>query len=207
MKTVISSSTKEATRKRRWQQRLYILAPFFLLLVCLGFINFVPGRLTAVPTTPSQPEDGTIPEVTAVLAVPAPTATIPPTPTLIPTATLPPDAAIELLGPPDGSSFRRLDTVSFYADWPVALVEPQQLAVYVRFDDQPPILLGTLDEPNIGQRYRWQLNVAEMANTTALRAEGEVEAAVSLSWWVQLQTDSNTPPVLTSPTRQVTMLP
>lgn len=143
------------------------------------------------------------PEVTAVLAVLAPTATIPPTPTLIPTATLPPDAAIGLLGPPDGSSFRRLDTVSFYADWPVALVEPQQLAIYVRFDDQPPILLGTLDEPNIGQRYRWQLNVSEIANTPALKAE----AAVSLSWWVQLQTDNNTPPILTSPTRQVTVLP
>jgi hypothetical protein len=196
----MGSSTKETTGNRRWQQVLYILAPFFLLLVCLGFINFVPGRLTAVPTTP---EDATAPEVTAVLAVSAPTATIPPTPTLIPTATLPPDAAIELLGPPDGSSFRRLDTVSFYADWPVALVEPQQLAVYVRFDDQMPILLGTLDEPNIGQRYRWQLNVGEMANTPAL---SEVEAAISLSWWVQLQTSSDSSPRLTSSIRQVTLL-
>jgi hypothetical protein len=203
----MGSSAKETTGNRRWQQVLYILAPFFLLLVCLGFINFVPGLLTAVPTTPPQPEDGITPEVTAVLAVPAPTVTIPPTPTLIPTATLPPDAAIELLGPPDGSSFRRLDTVSFYADWPVALVESQQLAVYVRFDDQTPILLGTLDEPNIGQRYRWQLNVGEMANTPALRAEGEVEAAVSLSWWVQLQTSNDSSPRLTSSIRQVTLLP
>jgi hypothetical protein len=90
----------------------------------------------------------------------------------------------------------------------VALVEPQQLAVYVRFEDQTPILLGTLDEPNIGQRYRWQLNVGEMANTPVLSvAEGEVKAAVSLSWWVQLQTSSDSSPRLTSSIRQVTLLP
>lgn len=196
-------ATEGTARIRRWQQVLYVLAPFFLLLVCFGFINFVPGRLTAVPTPSlpsSPPANETAVEVTAVNPAAdtafLPTATIPPVPTLIPTATLPPDAVIELLGPPAGSSFRRNDTISLYANWPIPLTESQQLAAYVRFDGQPPILLGTLEEPNTGQRYRWQMNIGEMADT-----------AVSLEWWVQLQTSSGGTPLLTSTSRPVTLLP
>ncbi len=188
--------TEGTAKPRRWQQVLYILAPFFLLLVCLGFINFVPGRFTAVPTTPSpQPENERGTAVSPATINPLPTVTLPPTPTLVPTVTLPPDAVIELLGPPASSSFRRSDTISFYANWPLPLTESQQLAAYIRIDNQP-ILLGTLEEPNIGQLYRWQMNIGEMAET-----------AVSLEWWVQLQTGSNTPPLLTSTSRPVTLLP
>ena len=198
----MGTDVDEAAGNRRWQQVLYVLVPFFFLLTCLGFLNFFPRITTAVPTPSPEPEDGLLADATAVSPTTAPnhlpTATITPvpTPTLIPTMTLSPEAAIDLLGPPDGSRFRQLDTISFYADWPAALVEPQQLALYVRFEDQPPILLGTLDEPNIGQRYRWQMNMGEMAST-----------AVSLEWWVQLQTSSDVPPLLTSPTRQVSLLP
>jgi hypothetical protein len=192
--------TERIAQPRRWQQVLYILAPFFLLLVCLGFINFVPGRLTAVPTPSPQSEKERLQETavsTATTITSAlPTATTPPTPTRIPTATLPPDAVIDLLGPPAGSNFRRNDTISFYADWPLPLAESQQLAAYIRLDAQPPILLGILDEPNSGQYYRWHMNIGEMAQT-----------AVSLEWWIQLQTDSSTPPLRTSATRSVTLLP
>jgi hypothetical protein len=194
--------TEETAKPRRWQQVLYILAPLFLLLVCLGFINFVPGRFTAVLTpSPPYPENETA-SSTAVSPTPAanslPIATLSPTPapTLIPTATLPPDAVIDLHGPPANSSFRRDDTISFYANWPLPLTESQQLAAYIRIEDQPPILLGTLEEPNIGRLYRWQMNVGDIAET-----------AVSLEWWVQLQTGSSTPPILTSPSRSVTLLP
>jgi hypothetical protein len=190
--------TEGTVQLRRWQQVLYILAPFFLLLVCLGFINLVPGRFTAVPTTPSPQPDNE--RVTAVSPAAAPnslpTVTLPPTSTLIPTATLPPDAVIELLGPPAASSFRRSDTISFYANWPLPLTDSQQLAAYIRIDDQPMILLDTLEESNIGRLYRWQINIGAMAET-----------AVSLEWWVQLQTGSNTPPLLTSASRSVTILP
>jgi hypothetical protein len=109
---------------------------------------------------------------------------------------LPPDAVIELLGPPAASSFRRSDTISFYANWPLPLTDSQQLAAYIRIDDQPMILLDTLEESNIGRLYRWQINIGAMAET-----------AVSLEWWVQLQTGSNTPPLLTSASRSVTILP
>lgn len=196
----MSTEIEETARTRRWQQLLYVLAPFFLLLVCLGFINFIPGRLTAVPTASPQSKNEVTGDVTAVSPTPdtnpLPAATLPPTPTVIPTATLPPDAAITLLGPPIGSSFRRNDTISFYADWPFPLTESQQLAAYVRFNDQPATLLGALDEPNTGQRYRWQMNVREMTDT-----------AVSFEWWVQLQTSSDATPLLTSPYRTVTLLP
>lgn len=190
--------TEGTAKPRRWQQVLYILAPFFLLLVCLGFINFVPGRFTAVPTPPSpQPQNERVTAVSPTTATHSlPIVTLPPTPTLIPTATLPPDAGIDLLGPPAGSSFRRSDTISFYANWPLPLTDSQELAAYIRIEDQPIILLGTLEEPNIGQLYRWQMNIGEMAET-----------AVSLEWWVQLQTGSNTPPLLTSASRSVTILP
>ena len=191
---------EEPVEKRRWQQIVYILAPFFLLLICLGFINFVPRRLAAGVTTVLPAESELAAAETAVPPTitnpPQPTSTPSPTPTLIPTATLPPDAAINLLGPPDDSRFRQLDTISFYADWPLALAESQQLAAYVRFDDQSPILLGTLEKPNIGQRYRWQINIGEMVAT-----------AVSLEWWIQLQTNGDTSPILISPTRQITLLP
>ncbi|MCB9422180.1 MAG: hypothetical protein H6667_20425 [Ardenticatenaceae bacterium] len=184
-------------KKLRWKETAYIVAPFFLLVACLAFINFVPGRLTAVSTPSPQPENSIVVEtaVSSATAIP-PTSTIPPTPTLIPTATLPPDAEILLLGPPSGSSFRQNDTISFYANWPLPLIEPQQLAAYVQLDDQPVISLGELAEPNTGLCYRWQLNMSEITDT-----------AVTLSWWVQLQPDSNSPPLLTSPTRQVTLLP
>lgn len=188
--------TEGTAKPHRWQQVLYILAPFFLLLVCLGFINFVPDRLTAVPTPTlqSKTQETTVSPATATNTLP--TATIPSTPTVIPTATLPPDAVIELLGPPAGSSFRRSDTISFYADWPLPLTGSQQLAAYIRIDGQSPILLGTLEEPNVGQRYRWQMNIGEM-----------VETAVTLEWWVQLQADTGLPPLLSSTSRQVTVLP
>ena len=197
-----TTETEKTARTHSWQQLLYVLAPFFLLLVCLGFINFIPGRLTAVPTASPQSKNAAAGEPTTVSPTPdsasdaLPAATIPPTSTIIPTATLPPDAAIALLGPPVGSSFQRNDTISFYVDWPFPLTESQQLAAYVRFNDQPATLLGVLDEPNTGQRYRWQMNVREMTDT-----------AVSFEWWVQLQTSSDAAPLLTSPSRTVTLLP
>jgi hypothetical protein len=187
--------TEEGAKPRRWQQVLYILAPFFLLLVCLGLINVVPNLFTAVSTATPQPERATTGE-TAIATNVASTATLSPTPTPVPTATLPPNTVIELLGPPPDSGFRRSDTISFYADWPLPLTESQQLAAYVRFDGQAPILLSILEEPNVGQRYRWQMDVGEI-----------VETAVSLEWWVQLQTDNNAPPLLSSTPRQVTILP
>ena len=190
---------EENAKTPRWQQVLYFLAPFFLLSACFGLINFIPAKLTAVTT--ATPQSGN--ETTLVTAI-SPTSTpdsfsiaaISPTPATIPTATLPPDAVIELLGPPAGSSFRRNDTISFFADWSSPLTESQQLAAYIRINDQPPILLGVLEEPNIGQRYRWQTNIGEVAGT-----------AVSLEWWVQLQTSRTASPLLTSASRPVTLLP
>lgn len=189
-----------ANERPRWQQVVYILAPFFLLLAFLGLINFVPRA----DFTNQQPDVvvETDEAVTAVTIPPQsptsqPTATTSPTPTIIPTPTLPPNAAINLLGPPDNSPFRKSDTITLYADWTLPLTEPQHLAAYIRIDEDTPILIGTLDEPNAGQVYRWQIDLSAFDFATA----------VNLKWWLQLQTSETTPPLLTSPVRQVTLLP
>jgi hypothetical protein len=190
----------KTNERPRWQQVVYILAPFFLLLACLGLINFVPRTASSTP----QPEvivvkDGEVTAVSTTTSLPTtqPTATMSPTPTTVPIPTLPPDATINLLGPPDNSAFRKSDTITLYADWTLPLEETQHLAAYIRFDKNPPIQIETLDEPNAGQIYRWQLDLSAFNFTET----------TNLQWWLQLQTSDDTPPLLVSPARQVTLLP
>jgi hypothetical protein len=185
----------------RWQQTLYIIAPFFLLLIFLGLINFVPRRTTEpVPTRQitGQAAQTAATAVPTNISSPQPTSSSTPTPepTITPTPTLPPDAAITLLGPPADGHFRRSDTISFYGEWPLELVDGQVLAAYLRFDDGSPISLGQLVEPNLGKQYRWQVKMSDLDDT-----------AVSFQWWIQLQTETSNTPLLTSPLRDGTLLP
>jgi hypothetical protein len=194
------------TRWQRLKQKIYIVTPLFLLIFCLGLINFVPrwmgdrepAESTASPVL-SVSDDGRAPATTAVPIL-SPSTTPPPTMTPSPTPypTLPAGAAITLLGPPHDGRFRAQDTISFYWDWPVPLLDDQFLAVYVRQDGQD-IQLGTLDEPNLGQRYRIQV----AGQTIATAAETN-----SVQWLVRLQSAAQSQTsLMESETRTLTIMP
>ncbi len=168
---------------------IYIVTPLFLLILCLALINFFPllvGDSTASPVseggslqTETETETVTKASEAAATAVP-PTPTLQPAPT--PTNPLPPNAAISLLGPPDDSLFL-LDSannvVSFYWAWPQTLSEDQRLVLYIRVGEQDTPL-GALEEPNMGNAYRWQEDMTAFMDT-----------AVPIQWLVKLQTVSD----------------
>lgn len=188
----------------RW---VYILAPFFILLLCLGLINFVPGWLVAVATPPTFSEQSVTEvrearsEATAVpptaFSAPSATATATETsaPTIVPTPTLPPDMIITLIGPPDNSSFRAVDTVSFYGHWPAELVDDQQMVLYIRLDGEE-IPLDVLAEPNMGLAYRWLLNMGDLGET-----------AVAVEWFIRLQSNTTGTILRESEIRTLQILP
>lgn len=177
------------SKRTRIKQLLYIVTPLFSLVLCVVLINFpfeLIGDSTASSATPGkQPQTEAETETLILMATPA--TAVSPTSTAIlptPTAPLPPDAAIVLLGPPADSLFRLDDAVSFYSAWPVTLPDDQRLVVYIRSDGQD-MPLGELEEPNMGNAYRWQENIADF-----------VETAVSIQWLVKLQTTSDPPLIL-----------
>ncbi len=188
------------TQFEKRKQVIYILAPLFLTIACLVFINITPRWLAA--ETPTSAAITTNPQSTTAAVEPAemaasstPTSAPIMTPTPPPLPTLPPGAVIELLGPPSGSSFRLVGTISFYWRWPAPLSEGQSLGIYVRLNGQE-LLLGQLDEPNVGQDYRWQVDVGTLTET-----------AVSGQWFVRLQLPNEVNNLLESDPRIFNILP
>lgn len=163
-------------RVGRKQRLLYILAPLFLLIVCLGTINLTPALILVAGADQAAPVAtaalATITPVENAITTPssrfkqepgaAPTLLPTPTPTMAPA---PLGAEIQLLGPPSGSTFRIGDTLSFYWQWPAPLAEDQSLAVYLLVQNQE-YLLGRLGEPNVGQSYRLHVPIDDSMGAT-----------------------------------------
>ena len=192
----------EPTRvKRKW---LYIVAPFCWLLLCLGSLNIValwrarpskplPVTATAVPIPVLLPT-ATSPASDPISNVTRPTAVMIPSPTTTPYT--PPlysaDENIHLLGPPPGSTFAHT-TISFYWQWSLPLTEDQHFKVYL-FTEEQTILLGTLDEPNVGDSYRLQVALEDVKLT-----------ADTIHWLVQLETTQLDQPLRVSEGRSLTI--
>jgi hypothetical protein len=123
--------TEPAPNSPHWR---YIVAPFCLLLLCLGTINIAnwlgsqpitvtAEATTAVTTSAASPATAT----TAVTLTPIPA-------TATPTATRysPPvyNASIRLLGPPNGAQFEATGQLSFYWQWTLPMAEYEYFKDY-----------------------------------------------------------------------------
>ena len=191
---------------RKW---LYVAAPFCWLLLCLGTINVaawmratqaaepLPVMITAVPTPiipPPPTESGS--KHISTMAQLTTTAIISPSPSLTPYA--PPfydaNEHIQLLGPPPGSTFAQTAKISFYWQWPLPLTQDQYFNIYL-FTEGETILLGTIDEPNVGEGYRLSVALEDVAIT-----------ADTAYWFVQLETTQGEQPLRVSETRFLTIL-
>lgn len=99
------------------------------------------------------------------------------TPITTPTAE-PPPATLAwspmLLGPPPDSLFGLGDELTFYWTWPELLAEGQQFALYLQ-SAQGDVLVGSVDEPNLGPAYQLTATVDERA------------AAGDYTWVVRLE--------------------
>ena len=102
------------------------------------------------------------------------------------------DENIHLLGPPPGSTFAHT-TISFYWQWSLPLTEDQHFKVYL-FTEEQTILLGTLDEPNVGDSYRLQVALEDVKLT-----------ADTIHWLVQLETTQLDQPLRVSEGRSLTI--
>ncbi|MBK8985578.1 MAG: hypothetical protein IPM39_05785 [Chloroflexi bacterium] len=195
----MTQTTSQEPNLSKVQRVIYTIMPLFLLLLCLGVINFVSdepaaemaalvtGGETAVPLTPIPAASATPPPATTT-----PTVTPTPTPTALPT--LPPEAAITLLGPPDGSVFSAATALSLYWAWPYPLREDQFFAIYLAGSGDER-RLGELLEPNLGDNYYWQLRPSDL---TGLGAD--------LTWQIRLESTLLPAPQLTSGTRTIRLL-
>ena len=194
---------KSILRKR---QQLYILAPFLLLVFCLGSLNVGHWLIsrpleTEVMVTTAVPYTTRTPILSLTNPPPTTTAVLPtitPTPQPLPTLYTPPiysdDTIIQLLGPPTDSTFAAEATVSFYWQWPLALSEDQFFAVTLLTEDGVQIV-GTVHEPNVGDHYRLHMRLEDVGRT-----------AVSLQWQVTLSTTFTPQPLRTSETRSLQIL-
>lgn len=179
---------------------IYVLAPLFLLILCLGVINLGPrlidtaDRVSSAPTpTTTTPATAVNPTTTA-LPTPTPTPTQVPTPVATAPPTLPPDTAVQLLGPPPESAFPINDKISFYWHWSQPLAEEQRFALYLLVDDQE-LLLGTVDEPNLGAGFRLSASPGDFVETTG-----------TIQWQVRLESELSERPLAESKVRSIALV-
>lgn len=194
------------TRVGRKQQLLYIVAPVFLLLICLGTINLAPALVRVTGTNPSI-QAAEVASATSIGADASPVAALypperkpvatrslwpSPTPYIVPT--VPPGAEIYLFGPPSNGAFTVGDTISFYWQWRLPLAEDQSLTVYLLTEDQE-LFLGRLAEPNVGTSYRLQVSTRDLAKT-----------ADTIRWQVRLESQYVEESLLASEIRPLRLL-
>ncbi|MBP6469527.1 MAG: hypothetical protein KBE23_15705 [Chloroflexi bacterium] len=192
-------SSRELTL-RKVKRIIYTIMPLALLLLCLGMINLLPTRPTtetnaggaegetAVAANTSSAALATLPPPTAT-----PTATPLPSPTPLPT--LPPEAAINLLGPPNGSVLSAAAPLSLYWTWPYPLRDDTAFAIYLTASGVEQ-KLGALGEPNLGDySYYWQIQPADLAGLSA-----------DLTWQIRLESTLAPTPLLSSETRTVQLI-
>lgn len=115
-----------------------------------------------------------------------------PTPTVEPTPI--PAIAIELLGPPPGSAFRREDTVTFYWTSPQAAVADLRFVLYLQSSDGR-VALGTVRHENLGAAYQLPVEL-----------EAGMEGASDYSWVVVLEDEASGAIIGTSELRPISIL-
>lgn len=183
----------------RWQQIIYIVTPFFLLL--FGLITFnVLTRDDAVVVAGAE---------TAVFQptpTPIATSTMTPIPTPVPTSRPPTatpynapvydaETAVVLLGPPDETLLRLQDLAVFYWDWPLPLSDDQQFTLYIQHDGQTTAI-ASLNEPNLGTTYRATLHLNDL-----------LTEATTIQWQIRLESSFADAPLTASEIRTITVLP
>ena len=195
-------SKPTSTRRRT----IYTFAPLLLLIACLVSINFVnwwtqqaapiskTGLETAV-TTPITNEtianQPTIPPTATADSSPALTTT----PSAIPynPPTFPPDTRIVLLGPPGDAAFSSKQPPVLYWQWPLPLDEDQFFVVHL-FIEGTEVEIGTINEPNLGLYYQWQVN-----------PEAIPTSAETVGWQIQLFSQQSDTPLLMSEIRSLSL--
>jgi hypothetical protein len=101
---------------------------------------------------------------------------------------------IQILGPPAGSTFAETAKISFYWQWPLPLTNDQAFKVYLVSEEQT-VLLGTINEPNVGNSYRLQLRLEDMKIN-----------ADTIHWLVHLETTHLDQPLRSSESRSLSIL-
>jgi hypothetical protein len=197
MKTKESIMPAEHQPTRR-QRIIYRVMPLFLLIVCLGAINLVSRQRASSSEALTAPLPAQVAKTTPPVSAPAATAVptlIPGQPTAMPTAVpaLPPEVSIQLLGPPENAVFQTNNAISFYWHWDAPLADGQQFAVYLKQDDKE-MVVGFLDEPNVGSSYRINITIGDKVN------------AGSAQWQVRLEADYTAGNLLVSELRPFTLL-
>lgn len=115
-------------------------------------------------------------------------------PTSIAAVTAPPAVVLPLLGPPTGSMFQAGDVVTFYWSSPEPAGHGRRFVVYLS-DGDARLVLGTVDEENLGRAYQLQAAPG--------RAVGE---ASSYSWAVVLEDGQTGAIIGQSEIRTITIL-
>lgn len=140
----------------------YRVAPLLFLLLGILLVNLF-------ATNPQPEQIVTIVETAVATQVPSATrqpilqATILPSPT--PTATsrplLPDNAAINLIGPPPGSSFPSDGRITFYWQLANPIQSGQQIVLALRQNDREQIV-ASLDQANFGDGYQVSVNLRDV---------------------------------------------
>jgi hypothetical protein len=207
LRAVRPESENEIASMKRLK-RFQVIVPFFLVLLCIASINFVelpaafratPTRAAPVPTstatrTPLAKPTAQLPPSPTVTNTPPPTASATPLPTPELAPTLPAGAQIWLYGPPDGSSYSRNSTVSFFWSWPYPLAEEQQFVLYL-IGDGSEHRVGSVGKPNLGSAYSLRMLAQQLS---------EVESPVA--WEVRLEDGSSAEALLVSERRALSFL-
>lgn len=185
---------------------IYMLAPFLFLVSCLTGINLlswwtqqqtdavISSEETAV-VSPAGGENSnqTINEPAAQSDTP--TATTPPTPS--PTPYRPPqygpETTIQLLGPPPDTIFSGNQAPIFYWKWSQSLSEDQYFAIVLLIENDEQ-LLGTLNEPNLGSQFQWQLSLNDIPGHSD-----------SFQWQIRLHSVHDEAPLLISEVRALSI--
>lgn len=180
----------------RWQQIIYIITPFFLLLFGLITFNLLTRddavvEVAAVETAVFQP---TPTPIAASTITPAPTSS-PPTATPYNAPVYDAETAVILLGPPDETLLRLQDLVVFYWDWPLPLSDDQQFTLYIQHDGQTTAI-ASLNEPNLGTTYRANLHLGDL-----------LTEAATIQWQIRLESSFADTPLTASDIRTIIVLP
>ncbi len=192
------------TKPRR--RILYTIAPLLLLIVCLAGINIFNwwrqqtlltngggGETAVLNQQPNQTITTAAPTPVQTDSTTLPTATTTPPATPYIPPTFPPETHIQLLGPPEDSIFSKNQPLSFYWQWPLTLAEDQFFTVTLFVNDQL-LDIGSVNEPNVGLSYRWQLNPASIPNSAEM-----------IQWQIRLFSENSDTPLMISENRVVSL--
>jgi len=183
------------------RRKLYAILPLLALLFAVLLLNLqrrsprqdeVAAVVVETAVSPTQPSISSTPTRSPILpAIILPT----PTATALPPPPLPNSASITLIGPPDESSILRNSPVSFYWAYTEQL-QPEQQFVFILQQGEQEVVRGILREPNLGDSYRFQMNLKDSV----------IEPGTAV-WQIGLQWLSEEQWLIASPQRNLIIMP